>query len=74
MKAYKIWHDEKHFIHKDTTNELNVYWTTDINYALNADELYKGSGLPSYSKAVRFFHDKLGFSLNISKCDALYYL
>ena len=74
MKAYKIWHDTKHFIHKSTTNELNVSWTTNIDDALDADTMYKGLGLPPFAKAVRFFHDKLGFSLNISRVNALYYL
>jgi hypothetical protein len=63
MKAYKIWHDTKYFIHKDTINDLNVIWTNNINDALDADNLYIGSGLPSYSKAVRFFFDLLGFNL-----------
>lgn len=72
MKAYKIWYDTKHFIHKDTTNELDVTWTEDIKDALDADDLYIDSGLPSFSKAVRFFFDKLGFSLNRSKYDALH--
>ena len=74
MKAYKIWNDEKNFIHKDTTNELDVSWTTDIKEALDTDVMYNGLGLPPFSKAARFFHDELGFSLNISKYDALYYI
>ncbi len=73
MKAYKFWHDTRHFIHKSTTDKINVFWTTDINEALDVDEMYKGSGLPTFSKAVRFFHDTLGFSLNISRPDPLYF-
>jgi len=74
MKAYKIWHDTRHFIHKSTTNELNVTWTIDINDALDTDAMYNSLGLPPFSKAVRFFHDELGFSLNISRRNALYFL
>ena len=74
MKAYKIWHNTKHFIHKNTTDELNVFWTTNINDALDTNVMYEGLGLPPFSKAVRFFHDVLGFSLNISRYNALYYL
>jgi hypothetical protein len=73
MKAYKIWYDTKHFIHKDTTNDLNVSWTTNINDALDTDSLYIGSGLPPYSKAVRFFFDKLGFNM-AARYDALHLL
>jgi len=72
MKAYKIWNDTKHFIHKDTTNELDVKWTTDVEAALDTDGLFKGKGLPSYFKASKFFFDKLGFSSNPSKYDPLY--
>lgn len=74
MIAYKIWHDTKHFIHKDTTDEANVIWTTNIDDALDADNLDFGTWLPPMAKAVRFFHETLGFSLNINKPDALYYL
>ena len=63
MKAYKIWYDTKHFIHKDTTNELNVFWTENINDA--KDISHKG-------KAITFFFDTLGFSLNPSRHDALH--
>jgi len=62
MKAYKIWHDTKHFIHKDTTDELNVTWTENIKDAKD---------VANYCEAVKFFFDKLGFSLNLSKYDAL---
>jgi hypothetical protein len=63
MKAYKYWDETKHFIHKDTTNELNVTWTTNIEDALN---------IPHRGKALTFFFDVLGFSLNLSKPDPLY--
>ena len=63
MKAYKIWHDTKHFIHKDTTSELNVRWTTKEDDAKQVS---------SFSQAVEFFFDKLGFSLNLSKPNALH--
>lgn len=63
MMVYKIWHDTKHYIHKDTTNDMNVQWTTDINQALD---------IPHRGKAITFFFDVLGFSLNLSKPDPLY--
>jgi len=63
MKAYKKWYDTKHFIHKDTTDEINVFWTTDVKEAKEVD---------NYAEAVRFFFDLLGFSLNLSKPDPLY--
>lgn len=63
MKAYKIWHDTRHYIHKDTTDELNVSWTTNIEDALD---------IPQRGKAFTFFFDVLGFSLNLSKPDPLY--
>ena len=52
MVAYKVWHDIKHFIHKDTTNELNVGWTEDITQAKD---------LPK-SEAYTFFYGTLGFN------------
>jgi hypothetical protein len=61
--AYKIWHDKKHFIHEDTTDQLNVKWTTDRT---------KAKSFPKYYLASRFFNDLLGFSINESKYDALY--
>ena len=61
MKAYKTWHDTKHFIHKDTTDELNVYWTDKIEDAKN---------IPNKVEADKFFFDKLGFSPN-KRYDAL---
>ena len=70
MKAYKVWHETKHFIHKDTTNELNVQWTENIEDALDTDSLYVGSGLPPFSKAARFFFDFLGFNM-AARYDAL---
>ena len=70
MKAYKIWHDTKHFIHKNTTNQLNVQWTTDINEALDADDLMKETQYPPFTKAYKFFFDELGFSPT-SRYDAL---
>lgn len=63
MKAYKYWHGTKHFIHKDTSNELNVQWTTNIEDAKH---------IPQRGKAITFFFDTLGFSLNLSKYDPLY--
>ena len=71
MIAYKVWNDTRHFIHKDTTDELNVIWTTNINDALNTDNLYKESGLPSFAKAYEFFFDTLGFNINSSRYNAL---
>lgn len=65
MKAYKIWYDTPHYIHSDTTNEMNVKWTTNVNEAKD---------VPTYSKAVDFFFDTLGFSLNLSKSYPLYLL
>ena len=62
MKAYKIWHDTPHYIHKSTTNELNVKWTTEEGEAKEVS---------SFREAVDFFFDKLGFSLNLSKPNAL---
>ena len=64
MKAYKIWHDTKHFIHKDTTDELNVSWTEKIEDAKD---------LPRYSEAYKFFFELLGFS-SCAKYDALHLL
>jgi hypothetical protein len=63
MKAYKFWHNTKYFIHKDTTNDLNVTWTENID---DAKEIFH------HGKAITFFFDLLGFSLNLSKPDALY--
>ena len=63
MKGYKIWHNTKNFIHKDTTCELNVTWTENIEDAKE---------VKNYGEAVNFFFDKLGFSLNPSKYDPLY--
>jgi hypothetical protein len=65
MVAYKRWHGTKNFIHKDTTNELNVVWTENIEDAKDLD---------SFSEACKFFFDKLGFSSNPSKYDALHLL
>ena len=62
MIAYKVWHDTKHFIHKDTTDELNVIWTENIADAKRV------SGL---GEAVKFFEKKLGFNLN-KRYDALH--
>jgi len=63
MKAYKIWHDTPHYIHKDTTDELNVQWTTNVQDAKD---------IPHRGKAFTFLFDVLGFSLNLSKPDPLY--
>lgn len=62
MKAYKIWYDTPYYIHKSTTNELNVKWTTEEGEAKEVS---------SFREAVNFFFDKLGFSLNLSKPNAL---
>lgn len=65
MKAYKIWYDEKNFIHKDTTNEMNLKWTTEENEAKEVS---------SFREAVEFFFDTLGFDLNLSRPNALHLL
>lgn len=65
MKAYKIWYDEPHYIHKDTTNDLNLKWTTDVTQAKDVS---------TYEQAVDFFFNKLDFSLNLSIPDPLYLL
>ncbi len=57
MKAYKIWYEEKNFIHKDTTNEMNLKWTTEENEAKEVS---------SFREAVDFFFDTLGFNFNPS--------
>lgn len=62
MKAYKIWHDIKYYIHKDTTNELNVTWTENISDAKEVS---------TFAEAYEFFFDKLGFSPS-KKYDALH--
>ena len=64
MKAYKIWNDTKHFIHKDTTNELDVSWTENIEDAKSIT--HKG-------EAIKFFFNTLGFCLN-KRYDALHLL
>ena len=64
MKAYKVWHDTKHFIHKDTTNELNVGWTTNIEDAKD---------VPTKGEAFKFFFDTLGFNM-AARYDALHLL
>lgn len=61
MRAYKVWHDVKHFIHKDTTNDLNVTWTTDI---------LEAKVVNPRSEAIKFFYDELGFS-QYTRYDAL---
>lgn len=63
MKAYKIWGDTLHFIHKDSTDELNVRWTENIKEA---------KIVSTFREAVDFFFNHLGFSLNLSKPNALY--
>ena len=63
MKAYKYWYGTKHYIHKDTTDELNVIWTVNEKNA---------KVVRNYAEAVKFFFDILGFSLNLSKPDPLY--
>jgi hypothetical protein len=60
--AYKIWFDTKHFIHKDTTDELNVIWTTDIKEA---------KCFHKWNEAYDFFYDLLGFHINSSLPDSL---
>lgn len=64
MIAYKVWHDTKHFIHKDTTNDMNVQWTTNIDDA---------KVVPNYGAAVKFFCDVLGFSI-WKRYDALHFM
>jgi hypothetical protein len=54
MKAYKVWHDTKHFIHKDTTDDMNVQWTTNIEDAKDVN---------GYANAIKFFCDLLGFDI-----------
>lgn len=54
MIAYKIWYDTRFYIHKDTTNEMNVKWTD------NAKDAKK---VANYAEAVKFFFDNLGFNL-----------
>jgi hypothetical protein len=61
MIAYKVWHDIKHFIHKDTTNELDVAWT---------DKIEDAKVIPNKVEADKFFFDKLGFAPN-KRYDAL---
>ena len=61
MKAYKIWYDTKHFIHKDTTDQLNVSWTDKEEFAKD---------IPDKREAARFFYDELGFNPN-ARYDAL---
>jgi len=56
MKAYKVWHDERYYIHKDTECEMTINWTKDIKEA-------KDVGGNS-SKGYGFFSDLLGFNLN----------
>jgi len=55
MKAYKIWYDTKYFIHRDTTDQLNVFWTDNIEHAKD---------IPDKREAERFFFDELGFNPN----------
>lgn len=70
MVAYKVWNDIKHFIHKDTTSEMDVKWTTNKNDALNSNSLYRGKDLPPRVKAIKFFYEHLGFCEN-KRYDAL---
>lgn len=62
MIAYKIWYDEKHYVQKDTTNELDIRWTTNVEEAKII--------LPDY-KGWEFFFDTLGFHINESLPDSL---
>jgi hypothetical protein len=62
MKAYKVWHDTKHFIHKDTTNELDVKWTENIEDA---------KSIPNKVEAHNFFENTLGFNTT-QRYNALY--
>ena len=65
MKAYKIWYETKHYIHKDTTAEgLNLTWTEKIEDAKDIEPKYKAS---------KFFFDTLGFNMN-AKYDTLHLL
>ncbi|MCK9273340.1 hypothetical protein M0P65_07425 [Candidatus Gracilibacteria bacterium] len=54
MKAYKIWHDTRYFIHKNNITDYSVMWTTNIEDAKD---------VPTFSGAVKFFSDKLGFNI-----------
>jgi hypothetical protein len=63
MKAYKIWYDTKHFIHKDSTPD-NVTWTENIADALD---------VPQRGKALTFFYFTLGFNIG-ARYDALHLL
>jgi len=64
MTAFKIWHDTKHYIHKSTTNELDVTWT--INPA-------DAKRISNKVDAWKFFYDKLGFKM-YTRYDRLYVL
>jgi hypothetical protein len=60
MRAYKIWYDIKHFIHKDSTDE-DVFWTENIEEAKDLPKV----------EAYKYFFDTLGFCINGSRANAL---
>lgn len=63
MKAYKIWHDERHYIHKDTEHEMNLKWTP---YEEDAKEF------KNKKEAENFCYDKLGMN-PYKQFDRLYF-
>ena len=62
MKAYKVWHDTKHFIHKDSTDD-SVTWTENIDDAKDIPQ----------RKALTYFFFTLGFNVG-ARYDALHLL
>jgi len=60
-RAYKVWHDTRHYIHKDSTKE-NVIWTENINEA---------KVCPLWREAVNFFFEELGFDIGAAHSDCL---
>ena len=62
MKAFKIWEDEKHYIHKKTTSDQNLTWTTNPKDAKEFERACDG---------YKFFCDVLGFSYNADRPNAL---
>lgn len=60
-RAYKVWHDTRHYIHKDSAKET-VLWTTEIKEA---------KVCPLWREAVSFFFEELGFDLNCSRPGSL---
>jgi hypothetical protein len=56
MVAYKIWHNTKHYIHKDTTDDMDIKWAENIE-----DAKVISGGI---AKAMDFFYYSLGFNMN----------